>query len=382
MVDMKEFTRFILQLDEGGLILGGRFQPINDLFEYFFGEIHKKGAKLVFFCCLSEGKYSDINQHRKNYAIYDCIRKHQSLKDHLHNEQRLFGNVGKKEISAWSLRPFERIWYNLIPIAEKYGEVFMNYAFGLREIFSYARQNKGDVLALITRDTSYLIYDDEFEFWSLSKLQILALKIEKFDRQALKKVFGLNSLQMQLLSIIAHLEPEEKRRICGNDDLLRGCTPYVKRQKYGPDGRYDVTQWKNTFNDAQLKKMSSQLNHMGELNSSTAPSKHDINDLKRIKKWTKTDKSFESIMQFCKSNIYFAYKLMNESTTIPKDWSFIDLREPHSAQFIELLTNITLKLCGIIFKDVKKQPKDQLVATITNNTIVSERKEIVYPPGV
>lgn len=60
MVDMKEFLRVISKFDAGGLVLGGRYQPISDMFEYFFGEIKKAGANLVFFWCLHCGKYSDI----------------------------------------------------------------------------------------------------------------------------------------------------------------------------------------------------------------------------------------------------------------------------------------------------------------------------------
>lgn len=179
MVDMKEFVRIISKLDNGGLMLGDRFQPVHDMFEYSFGQIKKSGAHLVFVWRLHEGRYSDSNRYMKNYAIFDCIRNRQSLKELLKNENQ-------RRTQQSTLRPYERMSYNLIRLCENYGDVIAS--LDESAIVSYGRKHRQDVLALITRNTDYLVFDNDFEFWSLSNLQMDAYKIVKFDRAALKQM--------------------------------------------------------------------------------------------------------------------------------------------------------------------------------------------------
>lgn len=250
MVDMKEFVRILSKFDDGGLVLGGRFQPVHDIFEYFFGKIKENGAQLVFFWRLDEGRFFDCKQYARNDDVFDCIRSHQSLKEHL----------------GHTLRPCERMYYNLIQISENYGDAIFSCAWDYSSILSYGRQYRHDVLALITRDTEYLVFDNEFEYWSLSGLQISELEIVKFDRVAIYEMFGLNSMQMQLLCAISQSAPQERIRICGDVDLVRGCVPYVKRQEYGSNG-YDVSELTGNFTEAQIKQISYGLNKMRKANS-------------------------------------------------------------------------------------------------------------------
>lgn len=368
MVDTKEFLRIILKFDEGGLILGGRYQPINDLFEYFFGEIKKCGANLVFFWRLGDG---NTNRYMTNNEVFDFIKNHESLEEHLHDE--------KQQIRKNALRPCERYWYNLIQISKNYGDVFVSYGMDIGTILSYARQHCDDILALVTRNTDYLVFDDDFEFWSLSDVHIFEFKIMKFDRDIMVEKLGLNSLQMQLLHAISNLEPEAKREISGKYfcDLLHGCTPYVKRQKYDANG-YDVLQLTGNLTEAQREQISNDLKRMNKLNSYTASLDDDICDIKDIKYKTKI-----CVMQFYKHNLYFAYKLMNEMSTIQKDLTFIDLRQPNSAHFVHFVANTTLKLWGVLFKHIKldMHPETRLVATATNGTIEPIKMNIIYPPS-
>lgn len=97
------------------------------------------------------------------------------------------------------------------------------------------------------------MFDDDFEFWSLSDVQIFEFKIMKFDRDMVKEKFGLNSMQMQLLHAISNLKQDKKRQICGTHDcdLLRGCTPYVKQQKMDESNGYDVSQLTGNLTEAQ-----------------------------------------------------------------------------------------------------------------------------------
>lgn len=71
------------KLDEGGLIFGGRFDILNQLFEYFFDSIRKTNARLVFMAALDEGRFYSMDHFSTNFDAFDCIKNQQSLKDHL-----------------------------------------------------------------------------------------------------------------------------------------------------------------------------------------------------------------------------------------------------------------------------------------------------------
>lgn len=370
MVDMKEFVRVILRFDEGGQILGGRFQPINDIFEYFFGQIKKKGAKLVFFWRVGGG----INHYRTHVEVFDRIRNHRSLKEFLLNKRRQF----EKDPNA--MNPDERLCFNLTQISKIYGDIFVTSQLDEGAILSYARQNRNDVLSLITRNTDYLMFDDDFEFWSLSNIQIFEFKILKFDRDNLRKKLRLSCLQMQLLNAISHLNPEDKQRICGNYDIFGGLTPYVRRQKSSSSG-YDVSQLTGDFTEAQRERISNQLKRTFETNICTGSLSDDTIEI--VSEWAKTDANFDSVAQVYRNNIYFAYKLMNETATVHKDLLFIDFDELDSAQYVDLVTDIILKLCGIIFKDVRGRPEFRSITITKDDKVLSrtQKLKIIYPPG-
>lgn len=267
----------------------------------------------------------------------------------------------------------------MIRICENYGEVIVSCT-DESAILSYGRRNQDNVLALLTRDTSFLVFDDKFEFWSMSYLLVREIKVAKFDRQAIKNVFGLNSTQMQLLCAVSQFEYDGKRRIFGNANLLWGCTPYVKRQKCGANG-YDISQLTGNFTAEQVESISKTLEEMEQMNN--AGSVIDDVCIESIEDLKKTDPNFKWSLQFCKKKMYFAYKLMTEPMTIPKDLLFIDLREPDGAEFVALVVNITLKLCGILFKDVvlDKRPKTRSAAAVSNGAISPTEKDIIYPPS-
>lgn len=213
-------------------------------------------------------------------------------------------------------------------------------------------------------------------------MRIFEFKVVKFDRHALKNELGLNSLQMQLLWPISQFEREEKIRIGGNYDVLRGCISYVKRQKCGSNG-YDVSRLTGNLTEDQLEQISCELNKMCRMNSFIGSVDDDIYNVELIEDLKKTDTNFKLAMQFSKKKMYFAYKLMNESSTFQKDLLFIDLRQQNSVKFVEFVANITLKLCGIVFKDVdlEKRPKTRSVATVADGAIEPIEKNIIYPPS-
>lgn len=148
IVDLKELCKTLgdkakrWQSFEVALSNGGRFQKFNEILDYFFGEMKRSGADLVFIARIQEGRYIDI---------------------------RLYKSL--------SLRPTERIWYNMLhSICSKYGRVITTYGLDKRSILSYARENR-DIMALITRKTEFLVHKGDFKIWSLTKVKFRHLKI-------------------------------------------------------------------------------------------------------------------------------------------------------------------------------------------------------------
>lgn len=377
VVDLKEFIRAITGVDEGGLILGGRWEHINQIFDYFFGEIQKMNAHLVFICQLNEGKYRDINHFWNNNDVFDCIKYHKSLKSHLEFE--------KTQARHSTLRPIERFNYNLMTLCRKYGQVYANYGLNRRAILTYTRQNQREVLAVMTRNTEFLVFNDDFRFWSLSDIDFCGLKIWQFCRQKLNDALKLNTKQMQLLCVLSQLKMVREMLISekeGRFDFFTACVSYVKRQQCGPNG-YDVSQLTGPFTEAQRKDIESDLEGLSNVDNYEESWTEDYYYNEFLSDLAKNDAEFNLVLQFCKNNIYFVYKLMNEILTVQKDLLFIDLHQEDSGAYIDMIAEVTLKLFGTAFKDInpEKRPNTRTVYLSVNGKAKFVEKEIIYPCG-
>lgn len=310
LIDLKEFERKFYLVDEGGLIIGGRFAPINEQFEFFFDEIKKADAKLVFFVRLTEGDFKNINRYEKVDYIYTNISfMTRIMKKHAGDKSK-------------NLRPTERLRFNLMKLCNKFGEVFINYDLDKGAILAYARQHS-DVMALITRSTEYFALNADFDYWSVTKLNVTKVEILKLHRQKIMETLQLNLQQMQLLSAISANKLEinrEKNSICKNgEDLFSGTVSYVKKQEYGPNG-YDISEVAAIFREGTRNDIKNQYEDVLSANSYDGSWTSDTYDTELLADLAQNDENFSSVMQFCKNNgIYFAYKLINESISVPKD---------------------------------------------------------------
>lgn len=212
MVDIKEFIRFIYKFDKGGLVVGGRYHPIHDIFENFFGEMRRNDARLVSFWILFDGKFDNWNYRKNHHAVFDCIKNQESLADHLQKENRQPTNILES--------PCERIYYNVIRLPESHGDVIVSCTPNECSILSYPRQHYKDTFALITGNTDYLVFDDDFDFWTISTLKIYHFSIEEIDWGALKNALGLRFIEMQL--------PRWNDRVCTMFQGWMVCLPLFK----------------------------------------------------------------------------------------------------------------------------------------------------------
>lgn len=382
LIDLKELNKDGVKIDEGGLFCGGRFDEVINIFQYFFTELKKSQANLVFFCLLDEGKYRDIYKYQTNGDAYDCIRYRRSLYEYLRDLRQSEDGI------ASILRPYERQLYNLMKIVRKYGEVVVYYGSTKSVISTYAHQNRGKVMALITGNIEYVSLDGDFEYWSTSEIDFRNITIKKFCRRALYEQLRLSTKQMQLLCALSHFDSAERKAISGTDGSFLACIAYVRGQHCGPNG-YDVSKLTGKFNETQLQGVQNTLNRLTHMNNPTDSWEDDVhNDL--ITELILNDRDFKFVMEFCKKNIYFAYKLMNETVTVQKDlWFNTYFRKSNNSPsntMTNFATDITLKLCGVIFKDIDpaKRPKTRTVYLVwpeADGTSEPIEKDIIYPPG-
>lgn len=274
---------------------------------------------MFFDARLNEGRFKDINNFQSCEKIYGIIAEHGSLKP----SRKPAANLNH------TLRPNDRIWYNLLQICSKYGEVNASYGMGKKSILAYTRAHRDDVIAVITRNTEYFIYDVDFDFWSLSDLRLDTLKIAKFCRKTLNEMHGLSYQQMQLMHAISKV-----KRLKGN---FLDTVEYIKRHNGS-----QLTANRQKF-DEQLSEVKETASFSGEWSA-------DIHDLV-LEETIKNDAEFRTVLRFFKEKIPFAYKLVCEEVSGPADILFIDIRAEDSNKFIDLVITVTRKLIGIVFKD-------------------------------
>lgn len=374
LVDLKEFARIVAQTDEEGYILGGRFDSVNELSNHFFGRIKETGANLVFFSALNEGRFKDIEKFVDNNRVFDCIKNVKSLEYFL-NDPR------KKGWGTSTLRPNERITFNLMTLCREYGQVFCSYGLTKAHILAYSRQLDHNVKALITRDTEYLVYNVDFEFWSLSNVDFREMKITRFNRDNLYDCMNVNIRQMQLLCALSQFSKDERARICGATGSMESLISFVKQQKCGPIG-YDVMAFWGNFPTDLLQEISNELEKLVKRDSYAGSwtANQYVEPLSNV---IEHQPDFQSVVNFCQNNLYFAYKLMNESMTVQKDLRFIDLRRSDSRRYLDTVASTLLKLCGIAFMDVDAQerPISRSVYLKTDETAEPVERKIIVPPS-
>lgn len=357
IIDLKELNKILgdranrQQSFEAALTNGGRFQKFNELLEYFFGEMKGTGANLVFIARLNEGRYKDV-----------------------------------KAFKSSSLRPNERLWYNMLhSICSKYGDVHVNYGMDKCAILAYARENQANVMALITRNTEFLVYDGDYQLWSLADVNFRHLKIAQFHRENIYATLEVDTEQLQLMLAISELNPSTQRVLVGEKEpklpVLIRFVQQLQRRRNG----YDINQLATNLSENQRNELENELSKVLSIkNFNGIPGilNEDIyNGL--ILDLVNNDEPFDLVLQFCKQNIYFAYKLMNETSTIQKDLLLIDICQPEALLFIDIVIDVTMKMCGIIFKDVEsdKKPDTRSVKfqRIRGEPAVQYEMDIIYP---
>ncbi|XP_055326138.1 uncharacterized protein LOC129579974 [Sitodiplosis mosellana] len=377
VIDVRYLNTVVRELDEESLILGGRFQKYNEIVEYFLGELKKCGLNLKFFARLAEGRFKHMEHFDSNINAFDCMKRYGNLRN--------FSNTNR------SVRPNERFWYNLLRLCAKYGQVEAHFWRHWWHVKDYIKDHQRDVLAIMTSETRFLTLDLDFEYWSLTNVQLSTLKIMKFCRKTLYDVLGLSPIQMQLLSTLSNLKNIDTpvqhflNNLEGGAHSILRLSTYIKKQEIKTGG-FDLKKiasdiYGDSLTTELLKNIEQNFKTNSDYNDLVAEVQHKYE--RHAVKLANEDAEFETFFKFCSNEIFFAYKLMLEYSSIPKDLLYIDVRQSDTGPFIDLMVEVTLKLCGIAFKDIAldKRPKTRVIKIqrVFNEEIAEIEEDIIYP---
>lgn len=174
---------------------GGRHNLFIEDFRTIFRTIKGFGAKLVFFIDgpLQNDKYEKwCVRHNSNYddmlQVLDDIYSNNYNFETLKNKQR-------------DLPLISTVVSALLNAAKEFGDVHKSfYSECDIAIAEYAAEN--NVLAVVSDDTDYMIFNGNWKFWSAAELEMQEMTTMEYNKKALREHINLSDEQMPLFAAI------------------------------------------------------------------------------------------------------------------------------------------------------------------------------------
>lgn len=165
-------------------ISGGSSIPFDKMMENFFIQLKNEGAELVFI------QNIEIESGRENLWIK---RKEKQFDDHFEIYQKIWNDKSSANIvnEFITTRIVRTVSVNLMTIASKYGE-FRFTRLGRHcnyEVAQYARTH--NAMAIFTNDSDFLIFDGNFSFWAVEKIDYDEFTVVEYDRRFIRRRLGL-----------------------------------------------------------------------------------------------------------------------------------------------------------------------------------------------
>lgn len=357
LIDLKELA-YLIQREEIGAILGGRFDYYNHLLTQLLKNLSNSSAKLVFF--MPGKRYTDdlpffIPKTEFTYSLGI------EMLDKMENGQTL-KSLTERTAHECSARNTLTFAYNLKRMARRYGDLIVTYQEHNQEIARYAK-NHDQVLAVITNDTDFMAFEGDFEFWLASDINVRYMTCTRYCKNKLYAKLGFDhgAYQMQLLAslcgsnylpifIITNFLKRVTEQNSNDNPLVRGkilnVAAYVRRQPYeliDNKPKYDLKQisqdiFGDGFTEFELNSVANGL----------ACYQLDF-DEEKINSGYREHAGRNAFLQFCKTHCSFAYKMATDEIILVKDLTFVDYRNYKSKSYAELVKPILMKICGILF---------------------------------
>lgn len=362
LIDLKEIIHAVVQRENLNNCLGGKYSLWTHYYRKFFTELKGARAELIFFAAgkkLTDEPVVFIPKREDEYI------RHVEILDEIDNTNGSVQEFMRRR--NYDIRAPITFEYNMQKLAHEFGELRINYVRHNQEIAKYIQQHADDVLAIITNDNDFMVFDGQFQFWQANDINMKEMTGRRMCREKVRARLELNSTQMQLLSALSGssylpvpIMKEFYKKIW--DESVTGnripqIAKYIRDQvpilSTGKDSvRFDLAKIaRDIFGDEftehdvyAIENGLAQYNLNFDIEDEASPSSPN----------SKT-------MKFCKSRNMFIYKLFTDDVYLIKDIAYIDFRNYKSKSYADLIIPSLRKAQGIIFANERNRPHDRTV---------------------
>lgn len=339
VIDMKEMIHF----DTGRvhIALGGHFYLLTRYLKIFLQRLKQTGAELVFFHPAQE--ITDelelfIPLSERSYVqaidILDKVTAHRA--DRIDSEE---------------LRIAPTFGYNALRLAEQLGELRVNYVRHNQEIAKYVKEHENDVLAILSNDFNFIVFEGDFQLWKVNELNMNQMTTVRICRKALFEGLGLNFGQMQLLATILGWNNSSPWTEETESHFFRMVTYVLEQQidysQREPRSAFDLDDiCADVFGDTYTEYDKAAIEN-GFIQYSLDCEITNI--------------TLSPEMERIKAENPLMYQLIQDEVFIIRDFQYIDFRDSESASYTELLLPLLRKMLGILYANKKSRPRCRLV---------------------
>lgn len=360
LIDLKEFIHAAVQRDNLGQCLGGKYSLWTHYFRKFFKQLKDANAELIFFAAgkkLTDELMVFIPKREEEYMKYVDVMDQIDAAD---------GSVSDfLRRKNYDIRAPITLEYNMQKLAQEYGELRINYVRHNQEIAKYIEQHDGTILAVVTNDNDFMVFDGEFQFWQANYINMKDLLGSRMCRENMRAHLGLNSAQLQLLSALSGSsylpmpvmkefynkiwdEAVEGNRIPQIAKYIREEVPVLITAKKDCVS-FDLAKvaqdiFGEDYTDQDLNAIENGLAQYN-LNFETSDAAANV----------------ARSMKFCKTRNMFIYKLFTDDIYLVKDIAYIDFRNYKSKSYADLIVPLLRKVQGIIFANETQRPIERAI---------------------
>lgn len=346
LIDLDEFRNCFAQRDEMGIFLGGRYKIYNMLFERFVHDLLASKAKLTFFTA--------AHQTTDELCLFIPKMEHDYYKHIQLIDKWILGNNAKDRIigDRSSTIPVT-IEHNLIALIKKLcpmNSLHINYYRHTQEIAKYASAKSNSVLAIISNNLELLLFEGSHQFWYANHINFRKCTISHFCRTTLETMIGLNTKQLQLLSVLMGSPYVPS-------DIIDQFLPKTSYRIFKLISYIKMNTTALGFNLKQIAKDIFPPND--DIQSGINAIENGLNcfDI-GFSVATPNDDPFG---KFSKERNAFIYQLLVDDVYLIKDVMYVDYRNSRAAMFPDLIVPLIQKMMGILFKKNLIKPMDRKI---------------------
>lgn len=379
----------VLQSDDPGLFFGGRYATHTHYFREFFAALKDANVDLIFFGMAKSSKHE-----RSLDAGDSCADKYPGhwISELMDKIDASNGNVQdclRHALAGHNHRAPIAMYYNLQKLAHEFGEYRLTRFRHNQEIAQYIREHDDSVMAIITNDSDFMVYDGRFQYWKAIDVDTRNLRGVRKCRIKLRAQLGLNTKQLQLLSALCGTMYLEWDELAAFHEKIRGDsfhTNYIARlAKYVRESVEILPPNGNRENECLFNMDAVARDVFGDNYT-----EHNLVEIERVIAQYNLDVSAVSPEQcdtklttIAKTQNMFVYKLLTDEVFLFADIRQYDYRYCRSKPCTELVIPLLQKVCGILFENELRRPQMRTICMKYTRDDPFEVKEvpIVYPSG-